>query len=124
MLYTWLALSGNSQQDIGGLQTLQGAACCMRTRRRNSHRSASDCDRDDHSVPVRAILANVIIALSFPSLILSLPCHSQSDTDSSSSPNQLAMVVHYACMACQGATTYFTTYEGAAVHYDRPEACL
>ena len=77
--------------------------------------------------PVQVFLASVIIALAFPALILSLSCHSQCDTQAesksvSSLSHHLIMVVCYACAACAGGptyftTTYFTTYKCAVVHY-------
>ena len=101
-------------------QPLRRVAACMRTRGRISRRSHSEVER---SVPVRVILASVIIALAFPALILSL---SLSDSSSESGPtHHSVMVVRFACMACQGGPTgaYFTTYQAAAVHYVCSTAC-
>ena len=95
----------------------------MRTRERISRRSHGELERESRSVPVRVILAGVIIVLAFPALILSL---SLSDSSSKSGPSHHSvMVVCFACMACQGGPTgaYFTTYQAAAVHYARSVAC-
>ena len=69
----------------------------MQIRGRISRSSHGELERDGRSVPVRVILASVIIALAFPALSLSL---SLSDSSSESGPShQLVMVVRFACMA-------------------------
>ena len=96
----------------------------MRTRCR-SHGSSSHLSLSHlRTGAVRAARLSVIAAAQ----ILSLAClfWSNRDAELSSGPSlshHSVMVLRYACMACQGAPTYFTTYQGAAVHDARSLAC-
>ena len=94
----------------------------MQTRVRNSY-NGHCC-----GVPILVFLASVIIALASSALILILACHSQCDTHaeskSVSSPSHHSiMVVRYACIACAGCPTNFTTNKCAALHYASSVAC-
>ena len=106
-------------QDIRIPLPLRKFAACMRTSGRISRVAVMDslwtwtrrC-----SVPVRVILASVIIALAFPALILSLSL-SLSDSSSESGPSHHSvMVLRYAFMACQCGPT-------RAYFYDLPSGC-
>ena len=102
---------------------MRTVAGCMRARGRYSNSRARDA-------AIRVRLGVIVLAL--PALFLSLtPSHSGStvtDPTSSSDPssshhNIKDMVVRYACMACVGGPTYFTTYQHASIHYARSPRC-